>query len=54
MRSTLKLPLCGLVAFTDMNTYVLTYAQNAGISKHSRKKIMQLLWIVVISLLRKS
>ena len=47
-----KLPLCGLVIFTDMNTYMYILIQKeAGVSKHL-KKIMQLLWTAVTYLLK--
>ena len=38
--SALKLTSCVLAIFVDMNTY-------KGISKHSWKKILQLIWTVV-------
>ena len=47
--SALKLLLCGLVALTDMNTYL---QNEEGVSKHPWKKIIQLLWIVVSYLLK--
>ena len=48
--SALKLLLCGLVVFIDMNTY---FQKEAGVSEHSWKKIIQLLWTVVSYLLKK-
>ena len=47
--SALKLFLCGLVVFIDMNTCL---QKEAGLSKHSWKKIIQFLWTVVSYLLK--
>ena len=44
-----KLLLCGLRVFTDMNIYL---QKEAGVSKHSLKKIIHLLPIVVSYLLK--
>ena len=46
--SALKLLLCGLVVLTDMSAYL---QKEAGVSKHSWKKIIQLLWTVLSYLL---
>ena len=43
-----KLLLYGLVVLTDMNTYL---QKEAGVLKHSWKKIIELLWTVVSYLL---
>ena len=44
--SALKLTLCVLAIFVDMNTY-------KGISKHSWKKTVQFIWTVVTYSLKK-
>ena len=44
--SALKLTLCVLAVFVDMNTY-------KGISKHSWKKTVQFIWTVVTYSLKK-
>ena len=46
-----ELRLCGLV-FIDMNTTRIYLQKEAGVSKHYRKKIMQLFWTVATNLLK--
>ena len=52
LSALIKLPLCGLVIFIDINTTCIYLQKEAGVSKHSLKKIMQLLWTVVTYLLK--